>query len=315
MQSSIGTNVMYYAYASFSSAPQISQAFIVSIIVGGVLQLPIAKALNPWGRAEGFLTFLAVFIIGLSVTASCNGPNGFAAGYTLYGIGYTAINFILSVFVADASGLRNRAFVYAFIGMPSICTAFVGPLAAQAFITHSTWRWAYGCFGIITLVIFVPLALVFKFYQDKAEKANLFVRVPSGRTTAQSFVHYFHEFDIIGAFILMAAFIFFLLPFSLSTYGLTGYSLNPSNPLPTCYLYSVSSSVLRRISVKSTTRYMRPVAPSLSTYRKSWFFSSMYLVTGIVNPGIRTERSSTIIVIISLSRSSSTSRLFAVTHH
>ncbi|KAJ5885809.1 hypothetical protein N7504_011645 [Penicillium tannophilum] len=224
MQSSIGTNVMYYAYANFSSVPQISQAFIVSTIVGGVLQLPIAKVLNLWGRAEGFLTFLAVFIIGLIVIASCNGPNGFAAGYTLYWVGYTAINFILSVFVADASGLRNRAFVYAFIGTPSICTAFVGPLAAQAFITHSTWRWAYGCFGIITLVIFVPLALVFKFYQHKAEKDNLFVRIPSGRTTAQSFVHYFHEFDIIGAFILMAAFIFFLLPFSLSTSGLTGYS-------------------------------------------------------------------------------------------
>ncbi|KAJ5642943.1 uncharacterized protein N7484_005450 [Penicillium longicatenatum] len=224
MQLSISSNVMYYAYANFASAPQISQAFIVSTIVGGVLQLPIAKTLNLWGRAEGFLTFLVVFVLGLIVIASCNGPNGFAAGYTLYWIGYTAMNFILSVFVADASGLRNRAFVYAFIGTPSICTAFTGPLAAQAFITHSTWRWAYGCFAIITVIVFVPLALVFKFYQRKAEKLNLFIRVPSGRTTAQSFIHYFHEFDIIGAFILMAAFILFLLPFSLNTYGFTGYS-------------------------------------------------------------------------------------------
>ncbi|KGO74360.1 Major facilitator superfamily domain, general substrate transporter [Penicillium italicum] len=224
MQSSISSNVMYYAYAKFASAPQISQAFIISTIVGGVLQLPIAKTLNLWGRAEGFLIFLLVFIVGLIVTASCNGPNGFAAGYTLYWIGYTALNFILSVFVADASGLRNRAFVYAFIGTPTICTAFVGPLVAQAFIAHSTWRWAYGCFAIITFFVFVPVALVFKFYQRKAEKLNLFIRVPSGRTTAQSFVHYFHEFDVIGAFLLMAAFILFLLPFSLETYGLSGYS-------------------------------------------------------------------------------------------
>ncbi|KAJ5645845.1 hypothetical protein N7490_002217 [Penicillium lividum] len=186
MQSSIGSNVMYYAYANFASAPQISQAFII-------LQLPIAKALNLWGRAEDFLLFLVVFILGLIVIASCNGPNGFAAGYTLYWIGYTAMNFILS----------------AFIGTPSICTAFTGPLAAQAFINHSTWRRAYGCFAIITTIVF---------------KLNLFIRVPSGRTTTQSFVHYFHEFDIIGAFILTAAFILFLLPFSLNTYGFTGYS-------------------------------------------------------------------------------------------
>ncbi|KAK4864421.1 hypothetical protein LT330_009949 [Penicillium expansum] len=224
MQSSISSNVIYYAYANFASAPQISQAFIVSTIIGGVLQLPIAKTLNLWGRAEGFLALLLVFILGLIVIASCDGPNGFAAGYTLYWIGYAALNFILTVFVADASGLRNRAFVYAFIGTPTICTAFVGPLVAQAFLTHSTWRWAYGCFAIITFFLFVPLALVFKFYQRKAEKLNLFIRLPSGRTTAQSFVHYFHEFDVVGAFILMAAFILFLLPFSLETYGFSGYS-------------------------------------------------------------------------------------------
>ncbi|KAK9319475.1 major facilitator superfamily domain, general substrate transporter [Lipomyces orientalis] len=223
MQSSISNNMIYYAYANFASAPQISQAFIISTIVGGVLQLPIAKTLNLWGRAEGFLTFLVVFLLGLIVIASCNGPNGFAAGYTLYWIGYTAMNFIMTVFVADVSGLRNRAFVYAFIGTPTICTAFVGPLAAQAFVTHSTWRWAYGCFAIITFIIFVPLALVFKFYQRKAEKLNLFIRAPSGRTAAQSFVHYFHEFDTVGALILMAAFILFLLPFSLETYGFSGY--------------------------------------------------------------------------------------------
>ncbi|KAF7182820.1 hypothetical protein CNMCM7691_002481 [Aspergillus felis] len=224
LQSSISNNMIYYAYAGFSSAPQISQAYILSTIIGGVLQLPIAKTLNLWGRAEGFLLFVGVFILGIIVIASCNGPNGFAAGYTLYWIGYTAVNFILVVFVADASGLRNRAFAYAFIGTPTICTAFVGPLAAQAFNTHSTWRWAYGCFAIIIFFTFVPLALVFKFYQRKAEKMGVLVRNPSGRTPLQSFLHYCQEFDLIGAFLLMAAFVLFLLPFSLETYGYSGYS-------------------------------------------------------------------------------------------
>ncbi|KAF4151348.1 hypothetical protein CNMCM6936_003964 [Aspergillus lentulus] len=224
LQFSISNNMIYYAYAGFSSAPQISQANILSTIIGGVLQLPIAKILNLWGRAEGFLVFVGVLILGIIVIASCNGPNGFAAGYTLYWIGYTAVNFILVVFVADASGLRNRAFAYAFIGTPTICTAFVGPLAAQAFNTHSTWRWAYGCFAIIIFFTFVPLALVFKFYQRKAEKTGVFVRDRSGRTPLQSLLHYFHEFDIIGAFLLMAAFVLFLLPFSLETYGFSGYS-------------------------------------------------------------------------------------------
>lgn len=50
----------------------------------------------------------------------------------------------------------------------------------------------------------------------------------SGRTLSQSLVHYFHEFDIVGALLIMAAFVLFLLPFSLQTnarltYGSAGF--------------------------------------------------------------------------------------------
>lgn len=216
--------MIYYAYADFQSAPQISQAFILSTIIAGVIALPIAKILNLWGRAEGFLLFLGLFIIGLIVIASCNGPNSFAAGYTLYTIGNNSVSFILSVFVADATGLRNRAFAYAFIGTPTICTAFAGPLVAQAFYAHSTWRWAYGCFAIIIFSVFVPLAFVLKFFQRRAEKKGIFFEAQSDRTALQSFIHYFHEFDCVGGFLLTAAFILFLLPFSLEIYGYGGYS-------------------------------------------------------------------------------------------
>lgn len=72
--------------------------------------------------------------------------------------------------------------------------------------------------------IFMPLVIVFKFYQHKAEKMGLYKRVPSGRTFFQSVVYYFHEFDAVGCLLLMAAFILFLLPFTLNTYGKAQYS-------------------------------------------------------------------------------------------
>ena len=162
------------------------------------MKLPIAKTLNLWGRSEGLLLFFGVYILGLIVLASCTGPNGYAAGYVLYYIGYDAVYMILDIYIADTSGLRNRAFAFAFVGMPFICTAFTGPLAAQAFLAHSTWRWAIASFTIITPVFFIPLAVIFKFYQRKAEKQGLFVRKSSGRTVGQSIFHYLHEFD--GAF-------------------------------------------------------------------------------------------------------------------
>lgn len=195
LQQSILSYSSFAAYADFQTAPAITTASILSNIIGGVLKLPIAKTLNLWGRAEGYLVFFGVYILGIIVLASCKGPDGYAAGYVLYWIGYDAIYMILDIFVADTSGLRNRAFAFAFVSTPFICTAFTGPLAANAFLAHSTWRWAIGSFAIIQPFIFIPLAVVFKFYQRKAERLGVFTRQPSGRTFFQSTVHYIHEFD------------------------------------------------------------------------------------------------------------------------
>lgn len=62
-----------------------------------------------------------------------------------------------------------------------------------------------------------PLGILFKFYEKKAKKMGLFESRSSGRSTLQSIAHYFHEFDVVGAILLMAAFVLFLLPFSLQT--------------------------------------------------------------------------------------------------
>lgn len=195
LQQSIGNNVLYYAYSNFQTAPAVNTANILATIIGGVLKLPIAKTLNLWGRAEGFLLFVGIYLLGIIILAACNGPNGYAAGYVLYWIGYDAIYLILDVFMADTSGLRNRAFAFGFASTPFICTAFTGPLAAQSFLSMTSWRWAYGAFAIIMPFVFVPLAVVFKFYQKKAESMGLYRREPSDRTVLQSIIHYIHEFD------------------------------------------------------------------------------------------------------------------------
>lgn len=195
LQSAISSNVINYAYAEFQQAPQVATANILYSIIGGVLKLPIAKILNVWGRAEGFLIFVAVYTLGLIIVAACNGPDSYAAGYVLFWVGYNAIYLILDVFIADTSGLKNRAFTFAFASTPFICTAFTGPLAGASFIKTSSWRWAHGAFAIIMPVAFAPLAIVFKLYQKKAERMGLYKREPSGRTWTQSTLHYCVEFD------------------------------------------------------------------------------------------------------------------------
>lgn len=223
LQSSIAGYAYVNAYSSFAAAPQINTAYILSSIIGGIIRLPLAKLLNIWGRCEAFLLFVAIFEIGIIVIASSNGPNAAAAGYVLYWIGYDMIYMILDVFMADTTGLRNRAFAFGFASTPFICTAFTGPRAYQSFVSTGGWRWAYGTFAIVNVAVFVPIAIVFKFYSLKASKMGVYKHVRSERTIFQSIVHYFHEFDVIGMFILMAAFCIFLVPFSLVTYGRATY--------------------------------------------------------------------------------------------
>ncbi|KAF4540317.1 Siderochrome-iron [Lasiodiplodia theobromae] len=222
-QQSIGNNVNYYAYSNFSAAPQISTANILAAIVGGILRLPAAKILNIWGRAEGLFVFFCIYELGMIIIAACKGPDGYAAGYTLYWIGYDCIYIILDIFIADTSGLRNRAFAFGFVTTPFICTAFTGPLAAQSFLSMTSWRWAYGAFCIIQVAVFMPLVVVFKFYQKKAEKMGIYKKESSGRTALQSTLYYLEEFDVIGCLIIIAAFVLFLLPFSLTSYGMAEY--------------------------------------------------------------------------------------------
>ncbi|CRG90923.1 Siderophore iron transporter mirB [Talaromyces islandicus] len=216
-QSAVGNTLIFTAYADFANAPAIATANILSTIVGGVLKLPVAKVLNLWGRSEGLIISLIVYIVGIIVLAACNGPDSYAAGYVLYWIGYDALYVILDVFIADTSGMRNRAFAFGFVSTPFICTAFTGPLAAQSFIKTSGWRWGYGAFAIIQPCVFLPLAVVFKFYQRKAKKLGVYREHETNRTITESLVHYFHEFDFIGLMLLMSAFILFLLPFSLQS--------------------------------------------------------------------------------------------------
>lgn len=176
---------MYLAYSEFSSAPEITTAYILSAIIGSVLKLPIAKMLNLWGRAEGFLVFEAVYLLGIIVIATCNDANGFAAGYVLYWIGYDAVYFIMDVFVADTSGLKNRAFAFAFVGTPFICTAFTGPLAAQSFLTMTSWRVTIGVFAAIMFCTFTPLAIIFKVCPAEIPDCALKTNMPLSVLPAQ----------------------------------------------------------------------------------------------------------------------------------
>ncbi|OCL04408.1 putative siderochrome-iron transporter [Glonium stellatum] len=218
LQQQITGNLTAYVVSDFSLHSLIPVISIVSSIMGGVLQLPTAKVLDLWGRSEGFAVMVFISTIGLVLMAVCQNVETYAAAQIFYSVGFTGLGYILEVVIADTSSLKNRALAFAFSSSPYIATTFAGPSAAESFYEHSNFRWAFGCFAIITPVISLPVFTILLLNQIKAKKIGILAKEPSGRNILQSIWHYIVEFDALGVFLLSAGLVLFLLPFSLAGY-------------------------------------------------------------------------------------------------
>ncbi|KAF2753109.1 MFS general substrate transporter [Pseudovirgaria hyperparasitica] len=205
-----------YVTSSFALHELTATTAVMSQIIGGVVRLPLAKLIDIVGRTEGYLAALTCATIGLIMMAACNGVELYAAAQVFYWVGYNCMGYTLDVFIADTSSLKSRGLMFAFTTAPYIATTFAGPALGQEYLDHSTWRWGYGSFAIITPIICAPVALIFWINKRKAKKAGLLTKVPSGRTWFQSVKFYLIEFDFIGVLLICAGFVMFLLPFNLA---------------------------------------------------------------------------------------------------
>ena len=112
-----------------------------------------------------------------------------------HSVGYVGIQYVLDVFIADTSSLKNRPWLFAFSTCPFIANSFAGPAAAEAFYTGSTWRWGFGSFTIIVPVVCAPVVAIFIYNRNKAKKQGVLQEKQHTRSPLASLGHYTVEFD------------------------------------------------------------------------------------------------------------------------
>lgn len=61
---------------------------IMSSIIGGLSKIPLAKLLDMWGRPQGLLLSLCVWIVGYIMMASCQNVETYAAAQVFSSTGY-----------------------------------------------------------------------------------------------------------------------------------------------------------------------------------------------------------------------------------
>lgn len=225
----MGYPLSTYVTSAFKLHSFTSATGVVAQLIGGLVRLPLAKLIDIWGRPQGYMICVGFYTLGLIMMAACNGIELYVTAQVFYWIGHLGTEYVVSVFVADTSQLKNRGLMFAFLVSPFIITSWVsGPLAA-AFLGIETiegalvvkglgWRWAYGTFAIVAPLVAFPLYALFQWNYRKAVKSGLIPVRQSNRTIVQSIKYYLVQFDAFGLLLIVAGFALFLLPFNIYTY-------------------------------------------------------------------------------------------------
>lgn len=209
------------AFSMHSLTPTVS---ILSSVIGGVTNLTIAKIIDVFGRPPGLLVCLTLGVAGLIMMAACNNVEAYAAAMIFHTVGNNGIQYIMSVFIADTTKLKNRGLVQALMNTTSLITGWIAGPVAQGYLDGPGWRWAFGMFCILVPVVTLPLYGLLLSNYLKAKRLRLIPLIPSGRNVLQSILHYSREFDAIGLVLLSAGVGLFLLPFNLYTTQGRGWS-------------------------------------------------------------------------------------------
>lgn len=208
------------AFALHSLTPTVS---IISSIVGGVINLTIAKIIDVFGRPHGLIFTAWLGTIGLIMMAACNNVEAYAAAMIFHTVGNNGVQYILSVFIADTTKLKNRGLMQALMNSASLVTGWIAGPIAEGYLGGAGWRWAFGMFTILVPVVTMPLAGLMMHNYRKAKQLGIIAPRNSGRSALQSVMHYCREFDAVGLLLLSAGVALFLLPFNLYAFQGRGW--------------------------------------------------------------------------------------------
>lgn len=92
MQQTVTGSLTPYVTSAFKEHSLTATTSIMSSLIGGIFQLPLAKILNIWGRPQGFALMVFILSMGLIMMAACKNVQTYAAAQVFYWVGYVPFN-------------------------------------------------------------------------------------------------------------------------------------------------------------------------------------------------------------------------------
>ncbi|KAI1333571.1 MFS general substrate transporter [Xylariaceae sp. FL0016] len=226
LQWQVMVNLMPFVVSEFNSHSLIPTIGIVASILSGVLNLPVAKIIDSWGRPQGLASMVVLSTVGLLLMAACQDVKSYAAAQVIYQVGISGFSYILDIIIADTSSLKNRVLAFAFNNSPYLITTFLGPPIAKVFYEKSSWRLAFAIFAVVLFLLSLPVLSILFSNTRKAQRLGVLKKSPStGPWTTSKLRKYLTDFDALGLALISGGMTLILVPFSLTSVGTEAGSL------------------------------------------------------------------------------------------
>ncbi|KAK7689671.1 hypothetical protein QCA50_007466 [Cerrena zonata] len=228
-----------FAASSFGEHSLIASIQVAQSIIIAVGKPVIAKVADVTSRGTAYLVVLVLYVIGYIVIASAQNIGSIAGGIIIYACGYTGLQLLTQIIIADITTLKWRGFVSGMTSAPFIVNGFIGSNISASILEHAGWRWGYGMFAILVPASLSPLIVTLYWAENKAKKLGLVEEalrrtapgyiepVKQKLTIVQRLWRFTEQLDLIGLVFLGAAVALILLPLTLSQTASSGWK-NPS---------------------------------------------------------------------------------------
>ncbi|KAI0759138.1 drug:h+ antiporter [Trametes elegans] len=213
-------NYLAFATSSFDKHSLISTIQVAQSMIIACGKPVVAKVADVSSRGASYILVLVFYVIGYIVIASATNVGALAAGIILYAVGYTGLQLLTQIIIADITTLKWRGLVSSLTSAPFIINAFIGSNVATQVLENSTWRWGYGMFAILIPVSLSPLIITLFWAERKAKRLGLVPAPPAKPEVKPSLVRrvwtVMDQLDVVGLALLGAAVALILLPLTLA---------------------------------------------------------------------------------------------------
>jgi MFS family permease len=205
-------SMQFQSYPLYLSVISVTQQVIIA-----VGKFPIAKLADVFGRAEGYMISVTLYVIGFIILAACQNFAGLVAGTVFYAFGNTGTQIMQQIVVADYFSSKLRGLAIGLLSLPYIINFACAPLIvgqlAPVGVMSNLWRWGPGSFSIIIPVATAPIILSLALSQRRARKVSLAPRHEYlSMGPLQGLKAFMNDIDVGCLILISAGFILILLP-------------------------------------------------------------------------------------------------------